>query len=123
MQNSVQPKFGDIFYADLVGGENIQGGIRPVVIAQNDVGNKHSPIVEVIPMSSRIRKAAYMPTHVIVHANQMNGLRRDSVVLAEQPVTINKNQLLNKVGILDTQSLILIGQARRIQSPFPANSG
>ena len=123
MQNSLRPNFGDIYYADLTGGEHIQGGIRPVVIAQNDIGNKHSPIVEVIPMTSRVRKATYMPTHVVIHANQMNGLTRDSVVLAEQPVTINKKQLLQKVGTLDTSSLVLIGQARRIQSPFPVNSG
>lgn len=112
------PHFGEIFYADLIGGENIQSGVRPVVIAQNDIGNKFSSTVEVIPMSSRINKARYMPTHVLVHPSAENGLSTTSIVLAEQIVTINKNRLLDIIGKLDSQSIQLVGQARRIQSPF-----
>ena len=112
------PQFGDIYYAELTGGVNIQSGIRPVVIAQNNVGNCHSPTVEVIPMSAKVHKARYLPTHVLVHPNEANGLRTMSVVLAEQVVTINKSMLRGFCGVLDLESLQLIGQARRIQSPF-----
>lgn len=113
------PRFGDIYYARLSGGEHIQKGTRPVVIAQNDTGNKYSATVEVIPMSTRIQKARYMPTHVLIHPDEENGLRYASVVLAEQVVTINKKELLSFIGVLNVDCLKMIGQARRVQSPFP----
>ena len=119
MQSTRTPNFGDIYYAKLSGGEHIQHGIRPVVIAQNNIGNQYSPTVEVIPMSSNIMKARYMPTHVLIHPNDTNHLTRASIVLAEQVVTINKNMLVNYIGNLDEESIRLIGEARRIQSPFP----
>lgn len=118
IQQSKMPQFGDIFFADLQGGENIQGGMRPVVIAQNNIGNKYSTTVEVIPMSSKIMKAKYMPTHVLIHPSATNNLRRSSIVLAEQVVTINKKSLIGYLGSLDEESIRLIGEARRIQSPF-----
>lgn len=113
-----QIHFGDIYYADLIGDENVQSGTRPVVIAQNDVGNKYSPTVEVIPMSSRINKAKYMPTHVLITPTEENGLNTMSIVLAEQVMTINKKRLLHYVGTLDQMSISMIGQARKTQSPF-----
>lgn len=116
--NRKYPKFGEIYLAELVGGENIQSGIRPVVIAQNNIGNQHSTTVEVIPMSSRIHKAKYLPTHVLIHPNENNGLKHMSIVLAEQVVTINQQSLKGYLGALDNHSVQLIGQARRIQSPF-----
>ena len=116
--NRKYPKFGEVYLAELIGGENIQSGIRPVVIAQNDIGNQHSTTVEVIPMSSRIHKARYLPTHVLIHPNENNGLKHMSIVLAEQVVTINKQALKGYLGILDQHSIQLIGQARCIQSPF-----
>lgn len=119
MQSTRTPNFGDIYYAKLSGGEHIQHGVRPVVIAQNNIGNQYSPTVEVIPMSSNIMKARYMPTHVLIHPNDTNHLTRASIVLAEQVVTINKNMLVNYIGNLDEESIRLIGEARRIQSPFP----
>ena len=112
------PHFGDIFYAKLTGGEHIQSGIRPVVIAQNDVGNRYSHTVEVIPMSTRIHKASYMPTHVLIHPDRQNGLQMPSVVLAEQVVTINQKDLINQIGRLNEDAIKMIGQARKIQSPF-----
>lgn len=112
------PHFGEIFVAELSGDEHVQSGKRPVVIAQNDVGNKYSTTVEVIPMSSRIHKAKYLPTHVLVHPSEKNGLKMDSIVLAEQADTIPKKRLLSLLGSLDTATLRLIGQARRTQSPF-----
>ena len=119
MNNTMlQPQFGDVFFADLVGDENVQSGTRPVVIAQNNVGNKFSSTVEVIPMSSKIKKAKYMPTHVLIYPTKENGLKVASIVLAEQVVTINKKRLLGFLGKLDQQSLTMIGQARKTQSPF-----
>lgn len=93
MTNTVQrPQFGDIYFANLIGGNNLQKGIRPVLIVQNNIGNRYSSTFEVLPLSSRVYKARYMPTHVLVHAHPMNGLRRDSVVLAEQPKS-SKNSM------------------------------
>lgn len=112
------PQFGDIYFAELIGDENIQAGKRPVIIAQNNIGNMHSRTVEVIPMSSRIGKAKYMPTHVIVRPSQRNGLQAMSVALAEQVVTINKKRLLRFLGKLDAVELRMIGEARKVQSPF-----
>jgi len=112
------PQFGEIYFANLSGGKNIQGGIRPVIIAQNNIGNKHSTTVEVIPMSSRINKARYMPTHVLIHPTKGNGLKGSSIALAEQVVTIHKDALIGFLGELDKHSIQLVGEARRIQSPF-----
>lgn len=116
--NVPRPHFGDVFFADLLGDDHVQAGRRPVVIAQNDIGNRFSTTVEVIPMSSRVNKAKYMPTHVLVHPNAINGLKTASIVLAEQVVTIPKKRLLAFLGALDKETLGLIGQARRTQSPF-----
>ncbi|MBQ2801248.1 MAG: type II toxin-antitoxin system PemK/MazF family toxin [Lachnospiraceae bacterium] len=114
-----RPQFGDIYFADLIGGNNLQKGHRPVLIAQNNVGNRYSSTFEVLPLSSQICKARHMPTHVMVHANPMNGLQRDSIVLAEQVVTIHIDQIGGRLGKLDHQSLVMVGKARAIQSPFP----
>lgn len=122
MTNTVQrPQFGDIYFANLVGGNNLQKGIRPVLIVQNNIGNRYSSTFEVLPLSSRVYKARYMPTHVLVYAHPTNGLRRDSVVLAEQVVTIHIDQLKEHIGKLDHQSLVMVGKARAIQSPFPTS--
>ena len=93
-------KRGDIYYADLspvVGSE--QGGIRPVLIIQNDVGNKYSPTVIAAAITSRINKAK-MPTHIELSANEY-GLNKDSVILLEQIRTIDKRRLREKIGKID----------------------
>ena len=93
-------KRGDIFYADLspvVGSE--QGGLRPVLIVQNDVGNKHSPTVIAAAITSKIGKT-HLPTHIDIHASDF-GLARDSVVVLEQIRTIDKMRLKEKMGHLD----------------------
>ncbi|AND86027.1 PemK family transcriptional regulator [Clostridium tyrobutyricum] len=90
-------KRGDIFYADLspvVGSE--QGGIRPVIIIQNDVGNKYSPTVIVSAITSQINKAK-LPTHVEI-SSEAYGLNKDSVVLLEQIRTLDKRRLKEKIG-------------------------
>lgn len=93
-------KRGDIYYADLspvVGSE--QGGVRPVLIIQNDMGNKHSPTVIAAAITSRMGKTK-LPTHIEVYA-QRAGLARDSVVLLEQLRTLDKRRLKEKMGHLD----------------------
>lgn len=93
-------KRGDIFYADLspvIGSE--QGGIRPVLIVQNDVGNKYSPTVIAAAITSQINKAK-MPTHIEINAEEY-GLNKDSVILLEQIRTIDKKRLREKTGRLD----------------------
>ena len=93
-------KRGDIYYADLspvVGSE--QGGLRPVLIVQNDIGNRYSPTVIAAAITSQISKAK-LPTHIDVYAETF-GLARDSVILLEQIRTIDKRRLREKMGHLD----------------------
>jgi mRNA interferase MazF len=95
-------KRGDIFYADLrpvVGSE--QGGIRPVLIIQNDMGNRHSPTVICAAITSRMNKAK-LPTHVEIDASRYD-IVKDSVVLLEQLRTIDKKRLKDKVCHLDDE--------------------
>ena len=106
-------KRGDIFYADLspvVGSE--QGGIRPVLVVQNDIGNKYSPTVIVAAVTSQINKAK-MPTHIELSANEY-GLSKDSVVLMEQIRTIDKKRLKEKIGHMDEELQHSIDEALRI---------
>ena len=103
-------KRGDIFYADLrpvVGSE--QGGVRPVLIIQNDTGNKHSPTVICAAITSRMNKAK-LPTHVELDASRYQ-LVKDSVILLEQVRTIDKKRLKEKVCHLDDDILDRINQA------------
>ena len=106
-------KRGDIFYADLipvVGSE--QGGIRPVLVVQNDVGNKYSPTVIVAAITSRINKAK-MPTHIELEGAK-HGLAKDSVILAEQIRTIDKKRLKEKIGNIDDLLMETIDRALEI---------
>ncbi|MBO5374938.1 MAG: type II toxin-antitoxin system PemK/MazF family toxin, partial [Clostridia bacterium] len=91
---------GDIYYADLspvIGSE--QGGLRPVLIVQNDVGNRYSPTVIAAAITSRISKTK-LPTHIDIYASNV-GLSKDSVVLLEQIRTLDKTRLKEKMGHLD----------------------
>ncbi len=101
---------GDIFYADLspvVGSE--QGGVRPVLVVQNDIGNKYSPTVIVAAITSRINKAK-MPTHIEIKGEEY-GLSKDSVVLLEQIRTIDKKRLKEKIGHIDDSAIDKINEA------------
>ena len=103
---------GDIYYADLrpvVGSE--QGGIRPVLIVQNDVGNRHSPTVIVAAITSKMHKAK-LPTHI--ELPKRCGIEKDSVILLEQVRTIDKSRLREKVCHLDQEILSDVDQALRI---------
>lgn len=103
-------KRGELYYADLspvVGSE--QGGIRPVLIIQNDVGNKYSPTVIVAAITSQINKAK-LPTHIELSAESY-GLPKDSVVLLEQVRTLDKRRLKEKIGIIDNLKMRKIENA------------
>ena len=104
---------GDIYYADLspvVGSE--QGGVRPVLIVQNDVGNKFSPTVIAAAITSRKDKTA-LPTHISVGASD-SGLMKDSIILLEQVRTLDKHRLREKMGRLDADSMGRVDQALSI---------
>ncbi len=98
-------KRGDMFYADLspvVGSE--QGGIRPVLIIQNDMGNKYSPTVIAAAITSQTGKNK-LPTHIEI-TSKLNGLKADSVVLTEQIRTIDKSRLKEKIGHIDDLNIM-----------------
>lgn len=104
---------GDIFYADLrpvVGSE--QGGVRPVLIIQNDMGNKYSPTIIVAAITSQLGKAN-LPTHVPLGADEV-GIIKDSVVLLEQVRTIDKSRLREKVCHINELALDRIDSALRV---------
>ncbi len=104
---------GDVFYADLrpvVGSE--QGGVRPVLIIQNDVGNRHSPTVICAAITSKMNKAK-LPTHIAIDALQYH-MVKDSVILLEQLRTIDKSRLKDKICHLDEEILSKIDDALRI---------
>ncbi|MDR3270756.1 MAG: type II toxin-antitoxin system PemK/MazF family toxin [Peptococcaceae bacterium] len=106
-------KRGEIYYAELnpvIGSE--QGGTRPVLVIQNDIGNQFSPTTVVIAITSQIAKAK-LPTHVEVKAKR-SGLERDSVILTEQIRTIDKSRLKEKVAFLDEEMMQRVNQAMEI---------
>ena len=104
---------GDIYYADLrpvVGSE--QGGVRPVLIIHNDVGNRHSPTVICAAITSRLNKAN-LPTHIELNAGNYD-MVKDSVILLEQLRTIDKKRLKDKVCHLDTITMEKVNRALEI---------
>lgn len=106
-------KRGDIYYADLspvVGSE--QGGIRPVLVIQNDIGNKYSPTVIAAAITSQINKAK-MPTHIELAAKDY-GLNKDSVISLEQIRTIDKRRLREKIGRIDDGLMASVNNALSI---------
>ena len=106
-------KRGEIYYADLspvVGSE--QGGVRPVLIVQNDVGNKYSPTVIAAAITSQ-RDKTNLPTHIEVDAVNC-GLSKDSIVLLEQIRTIDKKRLKDRMGELDNTSMNRVNTALSI---------
>lgn len=103
-------KRGDIYYADLrpvIGSE--QGGVRPVLIVQNDVGNKHSPTIICAAITSKMNKAK-LPTHIALDSEKY-AMEKDSVVLLEQLRTIDKKRLKDKVCHLDNEIMKKVNEA------------
>lgn len=112
-----QIKRGELYYADLspvVGSE--QGGVRPVLVIQNDIGNKYSPTVIVAAITSKINKAK-LPTHIEIEASTY-GLDRNSVILLEQIRTLDKSRLLHKIGDLSTFLMKNVDKALLISLGF-----
>ncbi len=108
-------KRGDVYYADLspvVGSE--QGGTRPVLIIQNDIGNRFSPTVIVAAITAQIQKAK-LPTHVEIDAKKY-GFERDSVILLEQIRTIDKQRLTDKITHLDEHMMSKVDNALQIST-------
>ena len=104
---------GEVFYADLspvVGSE--QGGVRPVLIVQNEIGNRHSPTVIAAAITSRLDKTR-LPTHINIRAAD-TGLAKDSVVLLEQIRTIDKKRLKERMGELETGDMSRVNNALSI---------
>jgi mRNA interferase MazF len=109
----VNVKRGDVYFADLspvVGSE--QGGFRPVLIIQNDIGNRFSPTVIVAAITAQIQKAK-LPTHVEIDAKTY-GLDRDSVILLEQIRTIDKQRLTDKITHLDEELMAKVNESLQI---------
>lgn len=110
-------KRGELYYADLspvVGSE--QGGVRPVLVVQNDIGNKYSPTVIAAAVTSKINKAK-LPTHIELKALEY-GLSKDSVVLLEQIRTLDKKRLKERIGELSPKTMILVDDALLISLGF-----
>ncbi|WP_280771302.1 type II toxin-antitoxin system PemK/MazF family toxin [Salipaludibacillus daqingensis] len=106
-------KRGDVYFADLspvVGSE--QGGVRPVLVIQNDIGNRFSPTVIVAAITAQIQKAK-LPTHVEINAKRY-GFDRDSVILLEQVRTIDKQRLTDKITHLDDDMMLKVNDALNI---------
>ncbi|WP_096155878.1 MULTISPECIES: type II toxin-antitoxin system endoribonuclease NdoA [Bacillus] len=106
-------KRGDVYFADLspvVGSE--QGGVRPVLVIQNDIGNRFSPTIIVAAITAQIQKAK-LPTHVEIDAKRY-GFERDSVILLEQIRTIDKQRLTDKITHLDEEMMDKVDEALQI---------
>ena len=110
-------KRGELYYADLspvVGSE--QGGVRPVLVVQNDVGNKYSPTVIAAAVTSKINKAK-LPTHIELPSSSF-GLQKDSVILLEQIRTLDKRRLRERIGELSTATMTKVDKAILISLGF-----
>ena len=115
-------KRGDIYYADLspvVGSE--QGGLRPVLIIQNDIGNRYSPTVIAAAITSRMSKTK-LPTHIDIYAERA-GLAKDSVILLEQIRTLDKRRLKEKMGHLDEGLMDRVNAAIAVSFGLPDLGG
>ena len=113
-------KRGEIYYADLspvVGSE--QGGVRPILIVQNDTGNKYSPTVIAAAITSQMNKAK-LPTHIELNAKEF-GLQKDSVILLEQIRTLDKRRLKERVGELPPLTMKKVNTALLISLGFGDN--
>lgn len=110
-------KRGELYYADLspvFGSE--QGGVRPVLVVQNDIGNKYSPTVIAAAITSKLTKAK-LPTHIELRSEEF-GLSKDSVILLEQIRTIDKRRLKERIGALSASVMLKVDTALKISLGF-----
>ncbi len=109
----------DIVQADLsgaVGSE--QGGIRPVLIIQNDIGNLHSPTTIVMPFSTKVFKNPHQPTHTLIRKSADTGLKRDSILLGEQMRVISNKRIIKRIGSVTNEN-----ERDEIRRVYVANFG
>ena len=107
--NNLEIKRGSIIMVDLpLGNGSVQGGTRPAVVISNDKGNKFSPVLIVVPLTSRVKK--FMPTHHTIEPSMVNGLTKTSIALAEQIITIGKDAVRNIVGTLEEVDINFINR-------------
>lgn len=121
MNEKIIVKRGDIFYADLspvVGSE--QGGVRPVLVIQNDVGNKYSPTIIVAAITSQMKKAK-LPTHIEIDAGNF-GLIKDSVLLLEQVRTIDRKRFRDRIGRCDKNFMKKVDKALEVSVGISENT-
>ncbi len=115
-EDEIMIKRGELYYADLspvVGSE--QGGVRPVLVVQNNIGNKYSPTIIAVAVTSQINKAK-LPTHI--ELDTTCGLPKDSVILAEQLRTLDKRRLKDKIGALDDKAMQKVNNALLVSLGF-----
>jgi len=112
----VFPKECELWYADLGYDNNhLQHGIRPVLIHSNNQNNKYSPIVNIFALTSKVNK--YLPVHVLIHSNKINGLKEDSMILIEQNITLDKSKLIKKIGVVDDIKMREVDEKICTQTP------
>lgn len=108
---------GDILYADL-GVQcqgSIQGSMRPVVVVSNNMANKHSTVITVVPLSAKINKKRNLPTHVFVSAYKCEGLEQHSITLCEQVTALDWGRIIENMGKIDKDTLARITEAVQVQ--------
>lgn len=109
----------DIVQADLSGSiGSEQGGIRPVLIIQNDIGNLHSPTTIIMPLSTKVCKNPNQPTHTLIKKSKETGLKMDSIVLGEQMRVISNQRIIKKIGTVTDEE-----EREEIRRVFNANFG
>ena len=113
--NIIKPRRLDVYWVDLgQGNGSIQGGRRPCVVTTNDMANKFSPVIQVAPITSKMTKKA-LPTHVSIKQGEC-GLSKDSTILLEQNMPVNKTQILSYIGTITSKEIeIKINKAIKIQ--------
>ena len=107
---------GDILYADL-GGQyqgSMQGGMRPVVVVSNNMANKHSTVITVVPLSTKIFKKKNLPTHVFVSAYRAEGLEQHSIAICEQVTALDYGRIIENMGKVDEETLARITEAVQV---------
>ncbi len=108
---------GDILYVDM-GGQyqgSMQGGLRPVVVVSNNMANKHSTVITVVPLSTKINKKRNLPTHVFVSAYKSEGLEQHSIALCEQVTALDYGRIIENMGKVDKPTLERITEAVQVQ--------
>lgn len=108
---------GDILYVDL-GVQyqgSIQGSMRPVVVVSNNMANKHSSVITVVPLSTKINKKRNLPTHVFVSAYKSEGLEQHSIALCEQVTALDYSRIIENMGKVDKDTLARITEAVQVQ--------